>query len=778
MFLGIIAKISSNVQMEKIKNYLPRVIKYLLLTIALTPIVYTGQKTLYPFIFGKVIFFRSLVEIALILSLIYLIIRLFSSGDREFKIGTSFFKNRLFALFALFTISGVLSTIFAVDKYTAFWGTLERGGGLLGFLHFFIFLCLTAVFFQKKDFLPFFKISLIIGFVVILYGLFQYFDLKEFPFSLEQTNRPGSFIGNPSFLSAYLFFIIASAVLVFSLTKNLFWRIFSFFLILSSVTMIFFSATRGAILGLAVGTIILLIYYVFFSKTQNKKRFLPPSLLILLTLLLSVFWLTRFNPFWREIPGFNRFAGMTSLVPKDGSVQTRLVTWQISWEAFKEKPIFGWGPDNYLVAWNKHYDFKLASYGETWLDRAHNQLLDVLVMQGIIGLLIYFALFGFIFYKLFIKKTLGSSSPFLGAVLLAYFVQNTFLFDEISSYFLFIALVSFLIANTRRDEEKSNVQNEKVFRVSKNIIIGGSGVLALSTLFALYFYNYIPYAQGKNIQLARGGQKDFVRAQLIKSFHPYNFAQSSIRGYVTDFYYADRVYIFENDDFKILRDEILNSIQEIIDKGSLDPRFYIRKHQIFDVLGERDPKFYEKSEEAIRQALKLTPNRAELWYNLSLSLAKQGKFDEAIALSREIRDSNSSVGRTHFLFALLLSVQDLEKNRSEIILALDKTIELDPNLDSLQASDINKIAEIYLKLQEYEKTIGLVMKSVDRTTPKVFEPQHYEFALKYFLFKRNADEFIKIAEFVGAKFPTYRENMDGLADLARKGLWQVLDKLP
>lgn len=778
MFLGIIAKIFSNVQMEKIKNYLPRIIKYLLLAVALTPIIYTGQKTLYPFIFGKVIFFRSLVEIALIFSLIYLIIRLFSSGDREFKIGTSFFKNRLFALFTFFTISGVLSTIFAVDKYTAFWGTLERGGGLLGFLHFFIFLCLTAVFFQKKDFLIFFKISLVVGFIALFYGFLQYFNVKEFPFGLEQANRPGSFIGNPSFLSAYLFFIIASAVLVFSLTKNLFWRVFSFFLILSSVTMIFFSATRGAILGLAVGTIILLIYYAFFSKAKNKKRFLPLSLLILSALLLSVFWLTRFNPFWKEIPGFNRFAGMTSLVPKDGSVQTRLVTWQISWEAFKEKPIFGWGPDNYLVAWNKHYDFKLASYGETWLDRAHNQLLDVLVMQGIIGFLIYLTLFGFIFYQLFIKKTLGFSSPFLGAVLLAYFVQNAFLFDEISSYFLFIALVSFLIAETRTEQEKSNIQNDKVFKVSKNIIIGGSGILALSTLFALYFYNYIPYAQGKNIQLARGGQKDFVRAQLIKSFYPYNFAQSSIRGYITDFYYTDRVYIFEQDDFKMLRDEILNSIQEIIDGGSLDPRFYIRKHQIFDVLGERDPQFYEKSEETIRQALKLTPNRVELRYNLSLSLAKQGKFDEAMALSLEMRNSNFSVSRTHFFFALLLSAENLEKNRSEIILELDKAIELDSNLDSLQVSDINKMAEIYLKLEEYEKLANFITKSVDGITPKVFEPLYYEFALKYFLHKRDSEKFIKIAEFVGAKYPTYKENMDGLADLARKGLWQVLDKLP
>lgn len=765
--------------MQKIKHYLPLAIKYLIYLTALTPIIFTN-KIFYPFIFGKTIFFRSLIEIALLFFLVQLIVKLFNS-EEEFRIEISIFKNRLFILFGFLLISAILSTIFAVDKYTAFWGTAERGGGLFGFFHYFIFLGLIILFFKKNDWLNFFKISSVVGLVVIFYGLLQYFNVKEFPFSLEGANRPGSFIGNPSFLSAYLFFVIACAVLTFSSVKNLFWRVFSVFLSLSSVFMLFLAATRGALLGLAVGVIVFLLYSALFLKGSKKIRNLSIFILAVFILLLSVFWFTRFEAFWRGVPGFNRFAGVSSFIPQDGSVQTRLVTWRMSWEAFKAKPILGWGPDNYLVAWDKYYNFKLATYGDTWLDRAHNQLLDVLVMQGVLGFLIYLVLFGFIFSLIFIRKKLGLLSPILGAILIAYFIQNIFLFDEISSYFLFVAIIGFLISvmsESNVDQEQKKVLGGQIKLIKKYTVSILYGILSLFILFSLYFYNYIPYRQGKDIQLARGGQKDAVRAQLIKSFYPYNFVQPSIRGYITDFYYHSQSHIFENDDFKILADVILDSIQEVIAHGSLDPRFYIRQSQILDVMGGRDPELYKKSEEAIRRAIELVPNRQELQFNLALSFAKQNRFDEALAIARRVRESNESVGRAHFFLGFLMSAENLGKNRVEILEELDTANKIDPALVSFEILDVSKAAEIYLKLQEYDKLADFVMKKINGSTTKIFEPQYYEFLLKYYLSKRDSGNFIKVADFIGREIPTQKENMDGLADLAQKGLWQVLENLP
>ena len=772
---------------------MPLGIKYLLFAAALTPLIYS-DKTFYPYILGKIVFFRGLVEIALFLFLAHLVLKVFYKEPFNFSKFSGFLKNRLVIFSALFLVSIILSTIFAVEKTLAFWGTLERGEGFWGLVHFFVFLALAVFAFRKKDWFIFFKISLVVGLIVIFYGLLQYFNVNEFPFSLEQANRPGSFIGNPSFLSAYLFLVISIALLVFGAEKNVFWRIFSCSVILLSIVIFFMAATRGAFIGLFVGIIVLLFYYAvwgyrFFAKDRAKIiRTLSVVILFAIIAFSAIFLFTRTAPVWQKIPGLNRFSKIDALVPQDSSTQTRLLAWQSGFEAFKVRPIFGWGIDNFLTAWNKYYNPKTAAFGETWLDRAHNKLVDLFVMQGLFGLVVYLALYATILYFLFSKKRFSNLSPAIGGIFIMYFVQNLFLFDEINSYLLFFAIVGFLIATdvkpsgeieSASDSELHNAGEIKNFSTAKKtafyIFNSGLGVLVL---YSLYFYNYVPYRQGRDIQLARGGQKDFVKSQLIKSFYPYNFIQPSIRAYITDFYYANQSHIFENDDFKMLSETILSAIDEIIASGSRDPRFYIRKNQILDVMAQRDPKLYLETEKIAREALELAPNRHEVWYSLALSLAKQGRFDEALVLARKTTELNPTVARTHFYLALLLSAFDIQKNRDEILSELDKVTAIDPDLDSIQLTDVKKISEIYFNLQEYDRLADFVMKKINGLTEKTFEPQYYEFVLRYYLLRRDAEKFIKVTDFVGKEIPAQKENMDSLADLARRGLWDILDKLP
>ena len=740
--------------MQKIKDYLPIVIRYLLFAAALTPLIYS-DKTFYPYILGKTVFFRGLVEIALLLFLAYLISKAFYKEPLYFPKFSNLLKNPLVVFTALFLFSIILSTVFAVEKTPAFWGTLERGEGFWGLMHFFVFLVLAVSVFRRKDWLVFFKTSLIVGLVVIFYGFLQYFDVKEFPFSLEEASRPGSFIGNPSFLSAYLFLLIAVAFLVFGAERSIFWRMFSAGVVLSSVVVFFLSATRGALIGLFVGAIGLLFYYAiwgFHSLGASRAkivRVFSVTALCLIIIFAAVFWLTRTASVWQQIPGLNRFSKIDTLVPQDSSTQTRLLAWQSGFEAFKTRPLFGWGVDNFLTAWDKYYNPKTAAFGETWLDRAHNKLIDLLVMQGLFGLIVYLGLYGTILYFLFSRKRFSIIAPVIGGILIMYFVQNLFLFDEINSYLLFFMIIGFLIAM----DVKSKEEGEMAFGLQTNNIaeiknssavkrtafyVFGAG-LGILIIYSLYFYNYIPYRQGRDIQFARGGQKDFVKTQLIRAFYPYNFVQSSIRAYITDFYYANQAHIFENDDFKMLSEAVLSAIDEIIASGSRDPRFYIRKNQILDVMAQRDPSLYVETEKIAREALKLAPNRHELWYALALSLAKQEKFDEALLLAKKTTELNPTVARTHFYLALLLSALDTQKNREEILGELDKIEMLDSALESLQPADVKKISEIYFNLQEYDRLAVFVMKKINGITPKVFEPQYYEFVLRYISFVIHSD---------------------------------------
>ena len=66
----------------------------------------------------------------------------------------------------------------------------------------------------------------------------------------------------------------------------------------------------------------------------------------------------------------------------------RLQIWQSGWQAFLEKPLFGWGLGNFEIAYQVHrlpIDSLIGRYGQTTAF-AHNELIQVAVELGILGL--------------------------------------------------------------------------------------------------------------------------------------------------------------------------------------------------------------------------------------------------------------------------------------------------------------------------------------------------------------------------------------------------------
>src|SRR3989338_10782775 len=89
---------------------------------ALVPLI-IWKDFISPFHFGKVIIFRSLIEV---LGVAYLVL--------VFK--NRFFlprRDRIFCSLLFFSLAFTLATLTSVLKYPSFWGTLERMGGLWTF---------------------------------------------------------------------------------------------------------------------------------------------------------------------------------------------------------------------------------------------------------------------------------------------------------------------------------------------------------------------------------------------------------------------------------------------------------------------------------------------------------------------------------------------------------------------------------------------------------------------------------------------------------------------
>ena len=151
-----------------------------------------------------------------------------------------------------------------------------------------------------------------------------------------------------------------------------------------------------------------------------------------------------------SVPGLRRFVRAT-VTAKTAS--TRLANWRSALDATRERPVLGWGPNNYFHAHNAHYRPELLSHGfaSTWIDDAHNVYLNTLAEQGLFGLVALLALLVVPVVVLWRARRSGRVDLGLAVVVTAYLgaraVHNAFVFDDATS-FVNLAWLLALVAST------------------------------------------------------------------------------------------------------------------------------------------------------------------------------------------------------------------------------------------------------------------------------------------------------------------------------------------
>jgi len=156
-----------------------------------------------------------------------------------------------------------------------------------------------------------------------------------------------------------------------------------------------------------------------------------------------VFWSIRGSQFIQESQTLRR---LTNYSLHEGTVQDRFMIWGMSLKGVKERPILGWGQENYYLVFQKYFDPGLFR-AEQWFDRSHNVFLDWAVHAGIPGLLAYLTIFGVFFWQIIALMRRERSAFFEGLLLIGlfatYFFQNLFVFDNLNSYLLFFAFLAY-----------------------------------------------------------------------------------------------------------------------------------------------------------------------------------------------------------------------------------------------------------------------------------------------------------------------------------------------
>ena len=244
---------------------------------------------LHPAAWGKVVLFRIIISILIFVFLWQVVYKKISLNNLKFLLNK---KNKVFLPFwLLIALWGtfLLATIFSLDPYYSFWESPYRAGGFLNFSLYIIFAVLTFLIIKGKDWLKLWKFSLIIGVLVSLVAVMQYFKVFS-QHLIPYEGRPPSTFGNTIFLGIYLLFSVFMGLNLFLKEKQKVKKILYLLALLLFLFVILITGSRAVYFGLLIG---FTYFILFFPKKQRLVVLL--KILFILLLIVGVYGVYYLN---------------------------------------------------------------------------------------------------------------------------------------------------------------------------------------------------------------------------------------------------------------------------------------------------------------------------------------------------------------------------------------------------------------------------------------------------------------------------------------------------
>lgn len=519
--------------MNKILRYITLVGIFI---IPFLPLV-VANSLFFPFITGKNFGFRIIIEIIFAAWLIL------AATDK------AYWPRRSWIMYSFAAFVGIMAIADAagVFPYKSFWSNYERMEGWITLAHLFAYFLVAATVLAKESLWDaFFQTSFGVNCTIILYSLLQISGLL----TINQGGvRVDATFGNATYLAIYALFNIFIATLFFirkparaSYFKNLYialgfnvgfflfilpqlkqaaigasagsaflfafigWivinlamyltvflrqeRVMYGLIILFDIVTLYNTATRGSILGLIGGAIVTGILVALFDRERPVVRKSAIGVLIAMIILVGGFLAIRKTNFVTKSPVLSRFS---SISLTETTTLSRFKLWNMAFKGFEERPILGWGQENFNYVFNQYYNPELFSQ-EQWFDRTHDVIFDWLIAGGILGLAAYLTFFGSIIFAVWKHRGEGQFSilerSIITGMLAAYFIHNLFVFDNLTSYLVFIAIAAYVYNRTayRPAPVSQPVVNTMV-----------APVTAIALIIALYALNIRPLAANRTL---------------------------------------------------------------------------------------------------------------------------------------------------------------------------------------------------------------------------------------------------------------------------------------
>ena len=439
---GLISRPQESFEETGLNSVCLRIIQISVYLILFTPLI-ISSKFYFPFVGPKSLYFMGLAQI-IFFTWLFLA---FNSPRYRPKF------NLVLGVLIIFLVSLILSSLSGVSPFYSFWSKYERMTGILMWFHLLaFFLAISSVFRKSKDWRNIFIVSAFVAIIISLISLLDKSGAK-----ITNLSFGGATLGNSSFLATYLLFNVFFAIHLFFKNKDGIKIYSGIAFIIIAITLIL-SGGRAANVAFFAGLSFIFFIWLLISKRGILKW--------LAAFLLLLFFFAGISGVFVLVQSKNPFSQMVLQKLNLGTIGARLVVWDEAKKGIQDRPLFGWGPENFEYAFSKYYNpcFGAECGGDLWYDRAHNIIFDTLIATGILGFILYLGIFGVVFWVLwrnfFRNNTDFWTTSVFTALLISYFVQNLTVFDMAHSYLMWFLVLGFAasisIKGMRRAEDIRN----------------------------------------------------------------------------------------------------------------------------------------------------------------------------------------------------------------------------------------------------------------------------------------------------------------------------------
>lgn len=433
--------------------------------------------------------------------------------------------------------------------------------------------------------------------------------------------------------------------------------------------------TRGALVGFAVSALFTLFVLIVRKTTAIRVRAASAAAVFMLFVGFGAIFVFKDSSVVREQPILAR---ISSISAGDATAVTRLATWKAGLKGLRDRPVFGWGSENFAQVFNLYFPTIIYTDEGTplWFDRPHNLLVQYAVEGGIVGLLVFIATVMYVIILL-IRRGSDTTGLLIAAFMVSYVVQNVFVFDSINTYillYLIFALVYSILYKPPIIESTPTVRTTPLsvaaaFMIGAVVLIGWSSwklnirPFQANRAFVRHFF-----AQTSAAQAVYSTEQT---RQIFSVFDAAPFlGRQELLGAYSEFV-VDRIREKKASESDLR--ELVDGLAERFDREraggySHDARFNMFQMNLYLNAGAIDSEYYEKVLPLAEVSIPLSPTRPQLYYIRGRTYMNLGRYEEGLAdfkkaveLAPKIPDAHSN------LFAAYATVGDRDAAREEIV---------------------------------------------------------------------------------------------------------------